>query len=716
MAYPSASMESGLIAIALVIRSRDGPRFVFHYPPHPDTNPSRRRGLYGTELVESDSEDDTHHPEGSDLDDGNHPVHRFQKLDLSDSMTDLKDHVEHQEKGDGHYDNPSGEHVVPWEHLFDFHTTDLESILTPSKAYHKKRFELSLDPLYFVSCPMHVRPDGSWNKKKPKKARRPKEADKDTVVSGKTRPAQGDSKGSPETVASAETVSEDGDDHGGMTMFNVVFILNVAKDEADERIDIIYDHVIKKLNKALKHGQASANYVWKESEMILLMKEKAREERRPMTWLWNEILLKSTLAATVRDVFTSISSNKIATFRIGSKPPEDISLQIPVPSFLMSIPSFAERAVPGLLLTTANPYIDDEGNEDPSYINKHFALLLLDDESKIISEIQADDTELSAPLIECIRICKPTLSFLQVAQAHSIEIGSLLILANHLMQYRRAVAIPPLHPREIYIVSPNCDNRKLPVASIAWKKSFPLAPPLTTFLADLSLVPRPYKIHAPSKDHRPTYLDMLAWLIRGGWVTQLRTFAWILVWPEIIYEVEYQLRAESIEKAKKGVKSHNGSSSSTGSFSTDESGPDKESDVDSNAPLTTEQVAENARLERLADKVAKLAAEEAAEFAKMPRPEATEHPSKNSAEHLKKMVPYIIKDPHKISHEESLYIAALSKRFEDQKAKECWPRFVKYFNGTEALEMIALRENMKRKETWGVVMCFQEHLLVCKHW
>jgi hypothetical protein len=65
-----------------------------------------------------------------------------------------------------------------------------------------------------------------------------------------------------------------------MTMFNVVFILSVAKDEADERIAEVYEHVIKKFNKALKHAQASSNYVWKESEMILGMKEKAREERK----------------------------------------------------------------------------------------------------------------------------------------------------------------------------------------------------------------------------------------------------------------------------------------------------------------------------------------------------------------------------------------------------------------------------------------------------
>lgn len=433
-----------------------------------------------------------------------------------------------------------------------------------------------------------------------------------------------------------------------------------------------------------------------------------------MTWLWAEILLKSTLAGVLRDVFTAISANKIVTFSVRSRPPEEISLQIPVPSFLVSIPSFAEKAMPGLLLTSANPYVNEDGEEDASYINKHYALLLLDDESEIIAEIQADDTELSAPLIECIRLCKPTLSLLQVAQINSIEVGSLLVLANHLIQYRRAVAIPPLHGREIYIVSPNCDNRKLPAAGLAWKKAFPLAPSLPSFLATLSVAPRPYKIHAPSKDHRPTYLDMLAWLIRGGWVTQLRTFAWILVWPEIIYEVEYQLRAAANQKAKLGSRSRAGSSESEG---TDESSPERRRGSDgSSAPLTTEQVAENARLERLADKCAKQAAEAAAEFAKMPAPVATDQPSQNRAEHLKNVAPYIIRDPHKVSHEESLYISTLGKRFADPKAKEHWQRFTKYFNGTHALEMIALRENMKRKETWAILMNYQEHLLVCRHW
>jgi len=103
-------------------------------------------------------------------------------------------------------------------------------------------------------------------------------------------------------------------------------------------------------------------------------------------------------------------------------------------------------------------------------------------------------------------------------------------------------------------------------------------------------------------------------------------------------------------------------------------------------------------------------------FAKMPLPVATRTPSFNNAPHLKEYAYYIIADPHKVSHEESLYIAAIGKRITDQKAKELWYKFIKYFNGSEALENIALMEGMKRKESWQILGNYSEHLMIVKHW
>lgn len=448
-----------------------------------------------------------------------------------------------------------------------------------------------------------------------------------------------------------------------------------------------------------------------------------------MSWLWNQILVKSTLACAIKDIYTAVSNNKIATIHLETDPAVDLSLQIPVPFFLTSLPNATDRARPGLLLTTANCLIDDDGNEDPSHLNKHFALLLLEDKDKLISEIQAENTPLTAPLIEYIKLSQPTMSYvyvqhlvsthtltipllrlLQVAQTNSISLPDVRTLAQHLIYWRRAMAIPPLHGRDTYIVSPNSDMHKLAAAAAAWAKTFPLAPSLPTFLANLSAAPRPYKSFAPSKDHRGQYMDMLAWLLRGGWVTQLRSYAWILVWPEIVYEIEYQLKAEAVEAAKI-VKPADKATESA-----DDSSSDNSNGSEPSAPLTTEQAAEKARLARVAAKAAAEAAADAADFAKKLPPMMTNNPSSNKAEHLKEIPPHIIIDPHKVGHTESLYISAIGKRIKDEKARETWPKFVKYFNGTEALESIGLREGMKRKETWGILTHYQEYLLVAKHW
>lgn len=280
----------GLIAVALIIRSRDGPRFVFHYPPRPSTQAAQRELRYGIELDQSEIEEKSDETEegsdDSDLEDGGYQLHQaIGKIDLNENANN-KGKTRHVDaiEGDDHFDLPTGEHIVPWENLGEFPIKDLESILTPSRAFHKKKFELSLDPLHFVSYPIHVREDGLWKKKKPKKVKKSKGGAEGEIATSDGKAVDSDKKDDDENGDSQgkteDVNSDDGDDHGGMTMFNVVFILNVPKDEEDERIQEIYEHVIKKFNKALKHAQAQSSYVWKESEMILSMKEKAREERK----------------------------------------------------------------------------------------------------------------------------------------------------------------------------------------------------------------------------------------------------------------------------------------------------------------------------------------------------------------------------------------------------------------------------------------------------
>ncbi len=266
--------NTGLVGIALIIRSRDGPRFVFHYPAHPTAAPTTTTSLWGTDLDEI-------------------KITAAADTDSEDGESDLEERnssfIYRNPESDEHINAPDGRHVVPWETLLEFPTTDLESILTPSRSYNKKRFELTLDPLYFISYPIHIRDDGLWKKKKPKKNKKSKKQDHttNTPTGDSNDTPNGDTKENADSKPSTndDNKSEEGDDHGGMTMFNIVFILKFSKQDAPERAEEMYEHIIKKFNKALHLAQASSNYVWKESEMILTMKEKAREERKFLDYL-----------------------------------------------------------------------------------------------------------------------------------------------------------------------------------------------------------------------------------------------------------------------------------------------------------------------------------------------------------------------------------------------------------------------------------------------
>lgn len=437
----------------------------------------------------------------------------------------------------------------------------------------------------------------------------------------------------------------------------------------------------------------------------------------------------------MKDVYDAVSRNKIAALQLDT--PEGTiahSVQIPVPFHTPDLPYSPGGddgdETRGLWLTTANSFVDDDGADDPAFLDKTFGLLLMDDEPRIMAELQSEPDDATASMMDFVRNCKPTLSFHQVAQqpTNVLTPAQMRRYTRHFIVWRRAMAVPPLHARDMYTVSPNCDTSRLPRAAAAWAREFPLAPPLPDFLAELSVAPRAYKTHCPSKAHRPLYMAMLAWLMRGGWVTQLCTFAYVVVWPEIVYEVEYALEAEDLarEKAAQARAAEPGtldshSSDTTPDVTVDLSAQTSSSqaafglssltdptvgsasateDMSDDAPTTsapvpsptglghdgsddnthqkhgeasdrrtpTERAAEQARLARLASKQARELAERHTAHARKPPPEPTAHPSTNAAPHLAAMAPVVILDAKKATGRESLYLSAIERRLRRARA------------------------------------------------
>lgn len=394
-----------------------------------------------------------------------------------------------------------------------------------------------------------------------------------------------------------------------------------------------------------------------------------------MSTLYSEILSKSSLARAIASVFSSISTNRIATATFTSE--VSISLQIQPASATRILPSATDPPTqPGLWLTTADSVSDDLSTQTGSSVQlaKHFALLLLDNESSILKDVDAEDGRLANALSHYIRCSTPTKSFAQISTMHDISLADIQLLARHLVYWRRARPIPPLHQRDTYIVSPNADMSKLEMASRLYEATFPTLPSLPKMLGALSGTPRPFNSLIPTKDHKQTYFLILAWLLRGGWVTQLRTFARIKIGPDVKEWARYFTAEQALEMT---AQSHNNSLH--------------------REPAHSELT--NIRDRSLSDTP------------------YISHQLKDDVESSERNLgPSLILYPQRASPLESRWIdqiqkdlAKLSRRQpnlsenEVKELQEHWPIFNKFFNGADALEKIPVREGLKRKKVWNML-------------
>jgi hypothetical protein len=390
------------------------------------------------------------------------------------------------------------------------------------------------------------------------------------------------------------------------------------------------------------------------------------------------MLSQSSLAKAISTLFHSISDSKIAHVHLSST--LSLSLQIPIPTSTSILPSPIAPQLPGLWLTTANSLpTDDDVDTTTSQLASHFTLLLLCDLSTILTDINATASPLTDPLTHYLRVSTPTKSFLQISRTSGIPLRDIQFLASHLIYWRRARAIPPLNQRDTYIVSPNADMQMLSSAASSFAKRFPTLPSLPRTLHMLSYTPRPYSTIIPSKEHKEAYLDILAWLLRDGWVTQLRTYAWV----RVPVHVQEQLLHETKE-----LPQNNQSSRSVND-------PPIIHDPSTPTPSPSPP--------------------------SPPSPTTSTTPPPPPNPTIPSLRPILIPDPRDASALHARYLTAIAAFILDRQGAEnesAWEKCVRYFDGRHALETIAVREGWKRKAVADFVAGWEELgvLLKARHW
>lgn len=685
-----------LQGILLVTKFDSDPKIVFHYPPRPgeddtgfnkyfepsqcdDAASSSDEGSSGS----SDDEQKPPPPSPNDEDD-----HKAQDFDAEETGS---------VSPEKHEDIRNPKRQTMWDDIFGYNSALLAKLLCPAASGRKKRFEVALDDNSFLGRPVFSNASGSWRRHGRKRKftkgsaaiEQQSESDRVTSInvaedlgktSGTNREGDDNADARNHTFAPATEWNVGGNlqvgqgilehsetkakDH--LSVFHVVLILNPPPLEYHVRVKELYDNVVKKLSRAMKWEQVHSNYVAQESKNIsgitkrYLKAQKLSEPHPPLAPLYHELLSQSNLARGLAHVYSSISNSQIAHVSLTSK--LSISLQIPIPTSISALPSLTAPQLPGLWLTTATSIpIDDDAHIDSSQLASHFGLLLLSDLQAILAEVNSTQSPLTAPLVHYLRTSKPTKSFSQISQSSGISLPDIQFLASHLIYWRRARAIPPLHQRDTFIVSPNADMSKLVSAASAFAKMYPALPSLPKIMAMLSSTPRPYSTLIPSKDHKEAYMDILAWLLRGGWVTQLRTFACIRVPPNIIKRVEERVeREKQYQEAKFGTV-----------------GKDDSLDVPtmSSSPSSSTHSSTHTTLSIAASS---------------PLPS-----------------PILVSQPRHPTSISSKHLSAISAHILDVQGVEtqnAWNECVKYFDGKHALETIAVREGWKRKRVAELVV------------
>ena len=657
-------------AILLVIQSRSGPRLVFHYPPHPLQERSAKAGRQSgrdaaSTISSSDSETDSSSPDNRSV-----TTEKQTHANVGSKAT-LTDEEDDDYRGSGKATTDSGDWKPSRDPLLGLPVDGLVSLLAPtSRDWHQQMFDVGFNDLCYVGYPVFIREDGTWEKKK--RTRTKKSSEENT-----TRTNDDDQKDdqTKEAAASKEKSTAKLDKPSELRMFNVVFVLNPPILEQTQRKAEMYVNVVKPFCKALKFEQARQDYVWAECELMSSILAKHMAKQSPTVTMYKELLSSSSLAQAMCTIYSSIGSGLIASVTL--TPDISLALQIPPATFTSSLPSAIDPpAQLGIWLTTANDVPTstsdiDAGNVSSSssaHLAKHFTLLLLEPPQKILKDISTAGGPIVGPLSRFVTACDPTKSFYKLSQITSIPLAEMQTLTRHLIYWRRGMAIPPLHQRDTYIVSPIADMSKLKSACNAYEAQFPTLPGLAKMLSALSGTPRAWGTLFPSPDHKETYMEILAFMLRGGWVTQLRNFAWVRVSPDLKQAVAEQSKAE-----------------------------EKEKDAEE---LEAELEARQARHDELAAKRPSIVS----------RHSSSQQAKSKSEQEDDLGMSSLIMNPHRATPIESKYLDKIGETLleesysslemtdeERAQLKAYWPKFVKYFNGSEALEKIPVREGLKRK-------------------
>ena len=281
----------------------------------------------------------------------------------------------------------------------------------------------------------------------------------------------------------------------------------------------------------------------------------------PMSMVWEDLIATSNLAHAISTLYNSIIHNKVAFIDLNNS--VELAFHIKQISQISSLPEsgttpFGEHNVP--LLSTAHGFGEREEEADQVLAPK-YTLLFLYEPDEILTMVPHRAPHRAQNWAKFLTL-KPTETFIHLtakangrfrhlAREKNLPLYVIMTMARELISLDLARAMPPLSNRAAYYISPIAPIAYLPSQARAFKTRFPNAPDLGTILATISAgQPRRWdsivlQLNLPQ--------DVLPYLMRTGWLTQLRQFYFIRIPREIRLECIEATTAEERRRAQESA-------------------------------------------------------------------------------------------------------------------------------------------------------------------
>ncbi|ODQ46774.1 hypothetical protein PICMEDRAFT_25955, partial [Pichia membranifaciens NRRL Y-2026] len=706
-----------LLGIVFTIATHDGNQLVFHYPPKPNEYGFQATPLDMNELshnvegLNDSSEDEIYDDDDDDDDVSDQNRHKRSSSSSNNRYQSGRDLLElmyereqkkkkkkilrrkqrmrkrKRERSKAYLDSQSAISSLKTsiiEKLFSFDADFISDLATPPKSLCNTRFELTVEDMVFLGLPIHIQDDGSWRISKKSKFVRSKSMSTSQLLEY--------------TGENSHVMEKD----CGMYQFHMLFVMNPPVVEYNHRIDEMFHYIISRISLLLRYEQQKTNYVWEESKKILKLKEEL--VHLPVNQQWKTIIEKSSLAKLICETYKAVSRSQIVNIEINGKLN---SFQIPIRrEFVVLPPNYVELPEYSTL-SSISPFNQLNSYESPTSLSQandvmaFFGLILLDDTERIIRDIKAEKDSVIASFI---RLIKPSESLQRLSVLSGLDIQEVKMFANHLVYWRRAMAVLPLTSRSIYVVSPIAPIKNIYKDSPDFNRTFPNLPPLPTFLSMISDIstnkPKSISNIIPSRDHRDLYMDAIAWLFKRGYIIQLYTFLYLKITKEIKIKVAEEIEIEI--KRKQELKKKSALIDKDLSV-TNENGSDSDNMVTGNRVKTDASDIDDLDLTDGVDQSdGNVSSNEDSSYDQIQFEEEEEEDT-------------ILLEPEYSSSLERRWIAKVVEG-QPNEISNLFYKVLKYMNGRNAQEVFMTQENISRHDMKKLSDAVAEYIVVMRHW